>query len=81
VTREPDGELSFRTPYGEILPAVPVPASALPDPVDALRAQHDALGIQIHSHTSTPSWLGKRLDLDYAIAVLHPLACRPSASV
>ena len=81
VMREPDGELSFRTPYGEILPAVPVPAVALPGPVDALRAQHDALGIQIHPHTSTPSWLGERLDLDYAIAVLHPLACRPSAIV
>jgi hypothetical protein len=81
VTREPHGELSFRTPYGEILPAVPLPAMAVPEPVDALRVQHDALGIRIQPHTSTPSWLGERLDLAHAIAVLHPLACRPSAIV
>lgn len=81
VTREPHGELSFRTPYGEAVPAAPAPAVAPPDPVDALRAQHDALGVQIHAHTSTPSWLGERLDLGYAIAVLHPLACRPSVIV
>jgi hypothetical protein len=54
---------------------------AVPEPVEALRAQHDGLGIQIHAHTSTPSWLGERLDLDHAIAVLHPLACRPSSIV
>jgi hypothetical protein len=48
------------------------------DPVDELRAQNDALGLHIDAHTSMPSWLGERLDLDYAISVLHPLACRPS---
>jgi hypothetical protein len=28
-----------------------------------------------------PSWLGDRLDLDWTIAVLHPLACQPSRVV
>jgi hypothetical protein len=28
-----------------------------------------------------PSWLGERLDLGYAISVLHPLARQPSRIV
>ena len=40
--------------------------------------RHDALGIHIDAHTSAPSWAGERLDLEYAISVMHPLACGPS---
>jgi hypothetical protein len=74
LAREADGELSFRTPHGSLLPVVPQSPGVRPDPVTELRAQNDVLGLRIDSRTSTPSWLGERLDLDYAISVLHPLA-------
>jgi hypothetical protein len=48
------------------------------DPVDELRARHTAQGLQIHPRTACPGWLGERLDVVYAIDVLHPLAVRPS---
>jgi 5-methylcytosine-specific restriction endonuclease McrA len=78
VAREPTGELTFLTPYGRPLPTAPPPTAAPAGPVEVLRTDNEALGIQIDAHTSTPSWLGERLDLEYAIAVTHPLACRPS---
>jgi len=28
----------------------------------------------LHSRTAMPGWLGERLDVGYAIDVLHPLA-------
>jgi hypothetical protein len=46
----------------------------LGDPVNALRARHEAEGLIFHAHTATPGWLGERLDVGYAIDVLHPLA-------
>jgi len=44
------------------------------DPVKLLRARHDSEGIAIHSRTAMPGWLGERLNVGYAIDVLHPLA-------
>ena len=74
VDRRPDGELSFRRPDGRPLPEVP-PAPAVPaDPVDMLRAQHEAQGLRIHPRTGMSGWLGEPLDVGYAIDVLHPLA-------
>ena len=81
VTREANGELSFRTPYGRPLPIVAPPTAAPAAPVEHLRGDNEALGLHIDAHTSMPSWLGERLDLEYAISVMHPLACRPSAAV
>jgi hypothetical protein len=81
VERGPDGALQFRRPDGRPLPEVP-PAPAVPDdPVDELRARHAAQGLQIHPRTACPGWLGERLDVVYAIDVLHPLAARPSPVV
>src|SRR2546425_1092270 len=74
VDRQPDGTLSFRRPDGAPLPAVPTPATVPADPVEVLRARHDAQGLQIHARTSMPGWMGERLDLGWAISVLHPLA-------
>jgi len=72
----PDGALRFRRPDGRLLPDVS-PAPAVPeDPVAALRAQHVAQGLRLHSRTTCPGWLGERLDLGWAIDVLHPLATR-----
>ena len=74
VERQRDGERCFRRPDGQLLaesPALPpVPA----DPVGTLRARNEAEGIRIDGETSKPGWLGERLDVGYAIDVLHPLA-------
>ncbi len=76
VDRQPDGALQFRRPDGKLLPDVPAPAAVPADPVQALHAQHDAQGLRLHARTACPSWLGERLDLGYALDVLHPLANR-----
>jgi 5-methylcytosine-specific restriction endonuclease McrA len=74
VERQSDGALQFRRPDGKLLPDVATPAAVPADPVQALRAQHDAQGLRLHARTACPSWLGERLDLGYALDVLHPLA-------
>jgi hypothetical protein len=79
VTRNPTGELSFRTPSGQPLPTAAPPPAVPAGPVERLRTDNEALGVHIDAHTSTPGWLGERLDLAYEISVMHPLACRPSA--
>ena len=76
VDRQPDGALRFRRPDGRLLPEVPPPAAVPADPVQALRARHDAQGLRLHARTACPSWLGERLDVGWAIDVLHPLATR-----
>jgi len=74
VDRQPDGELHFRRPDGRLLPEVPPPAAVPADPVQALRARHEAQGLRLHARTATPGWLGERLDVGWAIDVMHPLA-------
>jgi hypothetical protein len=74
VDRQPDGELRFRRPDGRPLPEVPPPRKVLGDPVKILRARHDAEGLVLNARTTTPGWLGERLDVGWAIDVLHPLA-------
>ena len=74
VDRQPDGELHFRRPDGQLLPEVPPPREVRGDPVKILRAQHDAEGLVLNARTTTPGWLGERLDVGWAIDVLHPLA-------
>ncbi|HEX9820231.1 MAG TPA: HNH endonuclease signature motif containing protein, partial [Methylomirabilota bacterium] len=74
VARQPDGELQFRRPNGWPIPDVP-PAAGVPgDPVQAIRERNEAEGLVLGAHTATPGWLGERLDVRYAIDVLHPLA-------
>ena len=48
--------------------------SCLADPVNVLRTEHQADGLVVHARTAMPLWLGERLDVAYAIDVLHPLA-------
>src|SRR5436309_11044558 len=81
LTRQPDGELEFRRPDGRILPGVPPHSEVPDDPVGVLQGRHEAEGLIVHAHTATPGWLGERLDVAYALDVLHPLACRASSPV
>ena len=74
IERQPDGELRFRRPDGRLLPHVPPPAEVPASPVEMVRAENDARGVHIDARTSMPGWAGGRLDLGWAIDVLHPLA-------
>jgi Domain of unknown function (DUF222)/HNH endonuclease len=76
VARGPDGTLQFRCPNGRPLPEVPAPAAVPADPVEALRVDHDAQGLRIGARTACAEWLGERLNVGWAIDVLHPLAQR-----
>jgi hypothetical protein len=80
IARGPDGALRFRRPDGRPLPEVPPPAGVPGDPVEALRACHDSHGLRLDARTAGPGWLGERLDLAWAIDVLHPLAQRAQPS-
>jgi hypothetical protein len=78
VERRPDGRLCFRRPDGQPLPDIPAMPAVPTKPCDALREQHNADGLHIDARTSMPNWLGDRLDVGYAISVLHPLAASSS---
>ena len=80
VERGPDGGLRFRRPDGRLLPEVPPPAMVPADPVQALRARHDAEGLRLNARTACAGWQGERLDVGWAIDVLHPLATRAVGS-
>jgi 5-methylcytosine-specific restriction endonuclease McrA len=77
VSRGSDGTLEFRRPDGRSLPEVPPTAPAPADPIRTLHAQHAALGLRLHARTACPGWLGERLDLGWALDVLHPRAVGP----
>ena len=72
VDRGPDETLRFRRPDGRSLPDVPLPATVPADPVQTLRQEHEGQGLQLTTRTGCPSWLGERLDVGWAIGVLHP---------
>jgi hypothetical protein len=74
VARLSDGTLQFRRPNGHPLPEVPPPAAVPEDPVKALQASHNAQGLHINARTACAGWLGERLNVGWAIDVLHPLA-------
>jgi len=79
VARGPDGVLRFHRPDGRPLPEVPPSAAVLEDPVEDLRARHASQGLRLGARTACPGWLGERLDVGWAIDVLHPgAALRPS---
>jgi Domain of unknown function (DUF222)/HNH endonuclease len=77
IERDADGSLHFTNPKGWPIPDVPEPSPVPPDPMDALVAVNRARGLAIDERTSTPYWFGERLDLDWAISVLHPAANPP----
>jgi len=74
VERQAEGELCFRRPDGRVLPDVPPPTTVRANAGDAVRAQNDAHGVRINARTAMSSWQGERLDVGWAISVLHPRA-------
>jgi 5-methylcytosine-specific restriction endonuclease McrA len=74
IEREADGALTFRRPNGWLVPDVPDLPVVPRDPMDVLREENIMLGLSLSAQTMTPGWLGERLDVGYAIDVLHPLA-------
>ncbi len=74
LDRQLDGELQFRRPDGRVLPEVPPPIEMPDDPVKVLRAKHDEEELVLNARTAIPGWLGERLDVGWAIDVLHPSA-------
>jgi Domain of unknown function (DUF222)/HNH endonuclease len=82
VGRQPDGELEFRRPNGRVIPDVPLSPDLPEDPVAAIRARNERNELALHARTAMPGWLGERLDVGYAIDVLHPMAAMlPSGTV
>jgi hypothetical protein len=79
VERQADGALCFRWPDGRLLPEVPSPAAVPDDPAHVLQADHFARGLDVHT-TASAGWLGERLDVGWAINVLHPLAVQGVSS-
>ena len=79
VARGPDETLRFRRPDGRPLPEVPPAASVPGDPITALRSRHAAQGLRLDARTACSGWLGERLDVGWAIDVLHHRA-RPVIS-
>ncbi|HEU4369603.1 MAG TPA: hypothetical protein VFV05_15395, partial [Methylomirabilota bacterium] len=63
-----------RRPDGWAIPEIPPLAGVPDDPVQIIRARNEAEGLALDAHTATPGWLGERLDVRYALDVLHPLA-------
>jgi hypothetical protein len=63
-----------RRPNGWVIPDVPPPPDLPENPVAEIRAQNEENGLTLHARTAMPLWLGERLDVGYAIDVLHPLA-------
>ena len=74
--RGADGTLRFRRPDGRPLPNVPAPPVVAADPAGAIRAQNAAQGLTLHARTGLAQWLGERLDVRWAIDVLHPRSAR-----
>jgi hypothetical protein len=53
---------------------VPPPPTLPSNPTGTLVATNQARGLAIDEWTGCPAWLGERLDLGWAISVLHPAA-------
>ena len=74
VERLSDGTLRFRRPNGWLMPDVP-PLPAIPnDPIEALKEHNEVAGLHLDERRLCPTVLWERLDVGWAIDVLHPRA-------
>jgi hypothetical protein len=67
---------SIQAAHGVVIPQVPPSPDPPADPVAVIRSRNEDNGLVLHARTALPCWLGERLDVAYAIDVLHPLASR-----
>ena len=67
--RAPRG-LVFRRPDGRILPLCPAPATLPEDPVQALKAFHSALGLEIDREAGASGWCGETMEYELAVSGL-----------
>jgi len=74
VQRLASGELQFSRPDGRVLPEAPRLPEIPADAAGALCEQNVNAGARLDAHTLTPEWDGTRLNLGYAIDVMHPRA-------
>jgi len=74
VQRLADRELEFRDRTGRVIPAVPAASQLTGDSELTLRAANAAAGISVDARTLAPNWDGTRVNLGWAIDVLHPRA-------
>ena len=72
-----DGEARFFWPDGRPLPAAPPAPTWAGAALTSTNAHLDTAGLSIGPRTATPDWCGERLDLDWAITVLHPATADP----
>ena len=79
VERDLGGELRFRRPDGQAIDEVPPTPGVRGDPVNELRARHEAAGLVLGPRTAMPGWRGERFSVVYAIDVLHPRGGSTSA--
>jgi hypothetical protein len=77
VERRTDGEFAFTRPNGWPIPDVPGVVALQDDPVRAVQSWNAAAGVHVDARTACADWNGQRLDVGWAIDVLHPLARRP----
>ena len=78
IARDAGGRLTFRRPNGWSIPDVPAPPALGRDPITVISEANVAGGISVGADTLKPEWAGDRLDVDYAIDVLHPRAIKPA---
>jgi len=74
VQRLANGELEFRRPDGRVLPEVPRLPAVTADAADVLCEENVSAGAELDAYTLRPHWDGTRLNLGYAIDVMHPRA-------
>ena len=76
-----NGEARFFLPDGRPFPEAPTAPRWAGPSLEPTHAHLAAAGITIDADTATPDWYGERLDLDWAILVLHPLSMGVPLSV
>ena len=73
-----DGEARFFWPDGRPVPVVPPAPTWVGTALAPTEAHLEGAGLVIDRHTATPDWIGERLDVHWAIAVLHPATANPA---
>ena len=77
VEIQDNGDARFFRPDGSPFPDAPPAPPWAGAPLEPTREHLGNGGIAIGPHTATPDWHGERLDLHWAVTVLHPATANP----